>query len=112
MSLYFLVIGGISLVFFLLHNLLEVLSGNLTFAQVFTLPLNHWHLVGVLLSAALAGSLRVGAPSATQLAWIDGAGCVAVLGCDDMMAYTLLGVPAPRFDLVITLAYVLFKLSA
>ncbi|HET8933681.1 MAG TPA: hypothetical protein VFN67_09590 [Polyangiales bacterium] len=75
LSLYFLVIGGISLVFFLLHNLLEVLSGNLTFGQVFTLPLNHWHLAGALLSAALAGALRVGAPSATQLAWIDGAGC-------------------------------------
>jgi serine/threonine-protein kinase len=111
LSLYFLVIGGISLVFFLLHNLLEVLSGNLMFGQVFTLPLNHWHLAGVLLSAALAGGLRVGAPSATLLAWIDGAGCVAVLGCDDMMAYTLLGIPAPRFDLVITLAFVLFQMT-
>ena len=111
LSLYFLVIGGIALVFFLLHNLLEVLSGNLTFAQVFTLPLNHWHLAGVLLSAALAGALQVGAPSSTLLAWLDAAGCVAVLGCDDMMAYTLLGVPAPRFDLVITLAYVLFQMT-
>jgi predicted Ser/Thr protein kinase len=111
LSLLFFAIGGISLVFFLLHNLLEVLSGNLTVEQVITLPLNHWHLTGVLLAAAIAGGLRVTEPSAALLSWIDVVGSVAVLGCDDMMAYTLLGVSAPRFDLVITLAYVIFQMT-
>lgn len=111
LALLFFAIAGISLVFFLLHNLLEVLSGNLTPGQVITLPLNHWHLAGVLLAAALAGVLRVTQPSAALLGWIDALGSVAILGCDDMMAYTLLGVPAPRFDLVITLAYVLYQMT-
>ena len=111
LSLLFLTVGGISLVFFLLHNLLEVLSGNLTAWQVMTLPLNHWHLTGVLLAAAIAGALRITQPCAAALAWIDALGAVAVLSCDVMMAYTLLGLPAPRFDLVLTLIYVLFQMT-
>jgi eukaryotic-like serine/threonine-protein kinase len=111
LSLVFFVMGGISLVFFLLHNTLEVLSGNLTFGQVFTLPLNHWHMSGALLAESLGAALRFGAPSTAWLGVIDAGGCLAVLGCYDMMAFTLLGVPAPRFDLVITMVYVLFQMT-
>jgi hypothetical protein len=110
-SLFFNVIGGVSLVFFLLHNTLEVMSGNLTFKQVFTLPLNHWQLAGIALAGALGLSTRRGEWSLTSLGWIDGAGSLAVLICDDMMGSTLLGVPAPHFDLVLTLAYVLFQMT-
>jgi hypothetical protein len=53
LSLFYFVIGGISLVFFLLHNTLEVLSDNLTLGQVFMLPLNYCHAGGLLLAAAL-----------------------------------------------------------
>jgi len=111
LSLLFLTISGISLVFFLLHNLLEVLSGNLTVWQVVTSPINHWHLTGVLLAAAIAGVLRISPLSAAQLGWVDALGSVAVLSCDYMMAYTLLGSPAPRFDLVITLIYVIYQMT-
>jgi serine/threonine-protein kinase len=111
LSLFYFVIGGISLVFFLLHNTLEVLSGNLGIEQVFTLPLNHWHAGGSLLAAAIGYALRFRQRSIAALAWFDVAGCFAVFGCHDIMAVTLLGVPAPRFDLVLTLMYVLFQMT-
>jgi hypothetical protein len=110
-SLYFSVIGGISLVFFLLHNTLEVLSGNLTFVQVFSFQLNHWHLGAVALAGLLGFATRRGEWSPTALAWVDVAGSVAVLTCDDMMGSVLLGVNAPHFDLVLTLAYVLLQMT-
>jgi serine/threonine-protein kinase len=110
-SLYFSVISGISLVFFLLHNTLEVLSNNLTFAQVFSFPLNHWHLGAVALAGLLGFATRRGEWSPTALAWIDVTGSVAVLACDDMMGSVLLGVNAPHFDLVLTLAYVLLQMT-
>jgi hypothetical protein len=110
-SLYFLVIGGLSVVFFLLHNVLEVLSGNLTVTQVFTFSLNHWQVAGVAVAGLTGLAARYGEPSLTGLAWIDVGGTVAVLTCDSMMGSALLGVPAPHFDLVLTLAYVLVQMT-
>jgi hypothetical protein len=66
------------------------------------------------LLAALLGTglhLRVSTLRAGVLGSIDAAGCIAVLSCDDMTAFTLLGVPVPRFDLVITLVYVRFQMT-
>jgi serine/threonine-protein kinase len=110
-ALYFSVVSGISLVFFLLHNMLEVLSNNLTPVQVLTLPLNHWHLTGAVLSGTLGLGLRYGSPSSATLDGIDVLGTLAVMSSHDMMAYTVLGAPVPRFDMVITLTYVLFQMT-
>jgi serine/threonine-protein kinase len=112
-SLFFFVIGGLSLVFFLLHNLLEVMSGNLTFVQVFTFPLNHWQLGGIALSGVLGLAARYAGRTLNMsaLAWIDVGGTVAVLTCDAMMGTALLGVSAPHFDLVLTLVFVLFQMT-
>lgn len=110
-TLYFFVIGAISLVFFLLHNTLEVFAGNLTFREVFTFRLNHFHLGGVVLAWAIAWLARQRDWSATTLAFIDVGGTVAVLTCDDLMGVPLLGVNAPHFDLVLTLAYVMLQLT-
>lgn len=112
-SLFFVVIGGIGLVFFVLHNVLEVLSGNLALPQVFTFPVNLWHLSGAGLAAVLglvtrASQARFGF---TALSWIEGGGCLLVLIGYDMMGSAVLGVTAPHFDLVLTLAYVLFQMT-
>ena len=112
-SLFFCVISGISLIFFVLHNLLEVVSGNLTFGQVFTFSLNHWHLAGVVVAGVLGLVTRSSRVrfELTALSWIEAGGCLAVLLVDDLMATALLGVQAPHFDLVLTLAYVLFQMT-
>ena len=52
--LFFTVIAAVTLIFFVLHNCLEVLSGNLPLERVLTLPLNLWHLAAGVLASALA----------------------------------------------------------
>jgi eukaryotic-like serine/threonine-protein kinase len=112
-SLFFAVISGISLVFFVLHNVLEVLSGNLTFGQVFTSAINHWHMGGVVVASLFAWVTRASSArfDFAALKWIEAGGCLWVLITDDMMGSAILGVPAPHFDLVLTLAYVLFQMT-
>jgi len=110
-SLFFHVIAGLSLVFFLLHNLLEVWSGNLSAVQVLTFPLNHFHLGGVAIAAAMGFVTRLAPLGSRALGVIEVGGTLAVLTCDDLMASALLGVNAPHFDLVLTLIYVLFQMT-
>jgi eukaryotic-like serine/threonine-protein kinase len=111
LSLFFGVIFAISLIFFALHNTLEVSFGNLTLAQVFALELNHWHLTSAFSAGALWLLTRSRPFGPTALAAIDALGSLAVLSADYMMGSTLLGVAFPHFDLVLALVYVQFQMT-